>query len=205
MHWLGRESVATASTIYFLPPDAVQFHRRMDIKELDVTVLLAKRLAMDLLCAFEGVHCVIAPSSWSCSRVCRQRNRVDCSHITCSSLRTGLSNRASSIYLGLCTEVRCVVLKHSLGAQGTPVEHLTGPLRRVRPTSSPPRVSHRCTRGSRGYAELVAGVPDAHAAFERALQSTGIGLADVAFFAAMGWSTHAGRSTSVELKEQKWK
>jgi len=30
-------------------------------------------------------------------------------------------------------------------------------------------------------------------------------LADVAFFAAMGWSTHAGRSTSVELKEQKWK
>jgi len=61
------------------------------------------------------------------------------------------------------------------------------------------------TRGSRGYAELVAGVPDAHAAFERALQSTGIGLADVAFFAAMGWSTHAGRSTSVELKEQKWK
>ena len=66
---------------------------------------------------------------------------------------------------------------------------------------SPPTVSHR----SRGYAELVAGVPDAHAAFERALQSTGIGLADVAFFAAMGWSTHAGRSTSVELKEQKWK
>ena len=69
---------------------------------------------------------------------------------------------------------------------------------------SPPPVSHRCTRGSRGCAELVAGVPDAHAAFERALQSTGIGLADVAFFAAMGWSTHAGRSTSVELKEQKW-
>jgi len=56
MHWLGRESVATASTIYFLPPDAVQFHRRMETKELDVTILLAKRLAMDLLCAFEGVH-----------------------------------------------------------------------------------------------------------------------------------------------------
>ena len=56
----GRESVATASTIYFLPPDAVQFHRRMDIKELDVTVLLAKRLAMDLLCACEEMHCVIA-------------------------------------------------------------------------------------------------------------------------------------------------
>ena len=53
----GRESVATASTIYFLPPDAVQFHRRMETKELDVTILLAKRLAMDLLCAFEGVHC----------------------------------------------------------------------------------------------------------------------------------------------------
>ena len=59
MHWLGRESVATASTIYFLPPDAVQFHRRMETKELDVTILLAKRLAMDLLCAFEGVHCAI--------------------------------------------------------------------------------------------------------------------------------------------------
>ena len=49
MHWLGRESVATASTIYFLSPDAVQFHRRMETKELDVTILLAKRLAMDLL------------------------------------------------------------------------------------------------------------------------------------------------------------
>ena len=69
MHWLGRESVATASTIYFLPPDAVQFHRRMDAKELDVTTLgvavargqfLAKFLAMDLLCACEEMHCVIA-------------------------------------------------------------------------------------------------------------------------------------------------
>lgn len=96
-------------------------------------------------------------------------------------------------------------LTHSLGAQGTPVEHLTGPLRRVRPTAPLRQSLTGATRGSRGYAELVAGVPDAHAAFERALQSTGIGLADVAFFAAMGWSTHAGRSTSVELKEQKWK
>ena len=107
-----------------------------------------------------------------------------------------------------CTalSLRSVVhVSHTLSAPRGPVEHLTGPLRRVRPTSSPPTVSHRCTRGSRGCAELVAGVPDAHAAFERALQSTGIGLADVAFFAAMGWSTHAGRSTSVELKEQKWK
>ena len=89
-------------------------------------------------------------------------------------------------------------LTHSLGAQGTPVEHLTGPLRRVRPKLPSDSLSPV-------HAELVAGVPDAHAAFERALQSTGIGLADVAFFAAMGWSTHAGRSTSVELKEQKWK
>ena len=31
----------------------------METKELDVTILLAKRLAMDLLCAFEGVHCAI--------------------------------------------------------------------------------------------------------------------------------------------------
>mmetsp|Transcript_46403 Transcript_46403/g.149406 ORF Transcript_46403/g.149406 Transcript_46403/m.149406 type:complete len:371 (-) Transcript_46403:139-1251(-) len=40
-------------------------------------------------------------------------------------------------------------LTHSLGAQGTPVEHLTGPLRRVRPTAPLPRLCGARRRRSR--------------------------------------------------------